>query len=51
MARLQSHAQVECPTCQRKFEERAAQRHIPICKQLTVNGSFYRKRDQSRLDQ
>lgn len=29
--RSQAYAAVECPHCGRRFNEKAAQRHIPIC--------------------
>ena len=31
--RSQAYADVECPHCGRRFNEKAAQRHIPICGQ------------------
>lgn len=33
--RSSNYSNIECPHCQRKFAEKAAERHIPICKELT----------------
>jgi predicted amidophosphoribosyltransferase len=32
--RMTKFSNVECPHCQRKFNDRAAERHIPICAEL-----------------
>jgi len=32
--RVSAYAQVACPYCNRKFEKRAAERHLPICEKV-----------------
>ena len=31
---LRNHELIECPNCERKFNKRAAERHIPVCKDI-----------------
>lgn len=32
--RVSHYSTIECPHCQRKFNDRASERHIPICAEL-----------------
>lgn len=50
ISRSIAFSQVTCPFCERRFNKRAAERHIPICESLSKNKPNPKDKNNSKKD-